>query len=67
MLYHNVFADALHGIELLGVPVLHEEHLTESTFANDTDKLEIFKLHLYLCSPPLEDNLRFVPLSNLIQ
>lgn len=45
MLDYDVLANALHRIIVLGMLVLHQEHLPESALANDVHELEVFKAH----------------------
>lgn len=41
LLKHVGFAQDLHGIDVAGVFLLHQPHLTESTFADDFQWLEV--------------------------
>ena len=47
----DVFADALHGVEVAVGFVLDEEHLTEGTLANHLLDFEVFELGFLLVSP----------------
>ena len=40
---YYVLSDALHGVELVGLGVLDQEHLTERALADHLSDLEIFK------------------------
>jgi hypothetical protein len=57
MLKHDIFSDALHCIQLLCVPVLHQKYFSEGSFSNDINHLEVLELHLNLSGAALENNL----------
>ena len=43
--HHFVFAEELHGVDLLGGPVSHELDLAECAAADHLDQLEVLRLH----------------------
>lgn len=54
---NNIFADALHRVELLCGRVFHQEHLSESAFANHLADDEVLKGG-WLCLVSCEHSLR---------